>query len=557
MSDHENLKDQEVNDSAPFIPPTALLALAGFGFGIALVVLLSQPTFGVIGFGALAFGVLALLMWVVLNPSHARSVVTGRAFRFGGTSILVTVVLLVALVVIYIFARNQSIRFDLTERSDFSLTEVSRQAISALGADPNVPPLEILAFYGATQAGNRSRDEALFQDYQNASGGKITYRFIDPDQNPQLASLYNILSMGTVLVGPVVDGQVDPAQAETLTFLNQQDLTNAILSAAAQGDFVAYFLTVQGNESANMSVIKQYMAEFGWTIADVSLLELTSPNGQYQLHDPNVDGEVMVIPGGTATLADDELMILSEYLDAGGQVIILAGTQLNEDGTSLALSENLNTYLYENFGMRYENEVVLDQTQAFQSPLIPVVTNLDTGSYITSNVVQPSQAVMVFEVPLSISVNPAAPADVSISQLAITSDQSYSIADAQRILAGDINQQDGDALGPFTVAASAENTRTGARLVLFGSTSPSLDAFSQLNVDNLNVMFNSLVWMTDFENFVRETTIIQDQNPQDVPVYADTQTLRNISFFTMWLLPFGILLIGVLVWWNNRERGTR
>jgi len=46
----------------------------------------------------------------------------------------------------------------------------------------------------------------------------------------------------------------------------------------------------------------------------------------------------------------------------------------------------------------------------------------------------------------------------------------------------------------------------------------------------------------------------QQQRPQDQPIFADEQSLRNINFITIFILPFGVLLIGVLVWWNNRER---
>jgi hypothetical protein len=45
-------------------------------------------------------------------------------------------------------------------------------------------------------------------------------------------------------------------------------------------------------------------------------------------------------------------------------------------------------------------------------------------------------------------------------------------------------------------------------------------------------------------------------NAQDAPVTTDQQTIRNINFVTVLLLPFGVLGIGVLVWWFSRERGS-
>src|SRR3954452_17658267 len=97
----------------PFIPPQYLLILSALGFIVALVVLLTQPEFGVVGYGGLAFGILAVLMWVVLAPQQARSVFTGRTARFGGTSLLVTLILIIAMIVIYHVVQNANLRIDL------------------------------------------------------------------------------------------------------------------------------------------------------------------------------------------------------------------------------------------------------------------------------------------------------------------------------------------------------------------------------------------------------------------------------------------------------------
>src|SRR5664279_2849812 len=138
----------QTNQQEPFIPPQYLLILSGLGFLVAVIVALTQPEFGVVGFGALAFGILALLMWVLLAPKTARAVFTGRTARFGGTSLLVTVLLLVVLVGIYAVVRNLNLRRDLTQTNSFSLSDESRKAIAAIGTDPNAPKVHMIAFYG-------------------------------------------------------------------------------------------------------------------------------------------------------------------------------------------------------------------------------------------------------------------------------------------------------------------------------------------------------------------------------------------------------------------------
>lgn len=547
----------ENNTQEPFIPPHYLLILSALGFLAALFVGLTQPEFGVVGYGGLAFGILALLMWVLIAPEQAKAALTGRTVRFGGTSLVVTLVLIVALAGIYVVVRNLDLRADLTQTDAYSLSAESDQAIAALGADPNAPNVKMVAFYGASQGGTRDQATLLFDDYVEASGGKISYEFVDPERNPQIAGLYGVTNAGQVAVARLNEaGEPDTENAEIVSTTNQEGLTNAVLKVSSSGVFNAYFLSVADGVSDTTTVLKSNLTDvYGWNVEDVSLLQLTSPEGEFSLNDPNVTGQVMIIPGGSAPLADAELQVIKDYVASGGDLIILAGTNLNTDGVSLATADNLNTWLAQDFGIRFNNDVVVDNTQAFQSPLIPVAVSLDSSSYITTNNIPFGQAALVFEVPNSITVSDTPPQGVTVSSLVRSSASAYAKTDLQAILDNNLEKAEGDAEGPLVLAASAENSTTGAHITLLGSTSLGSDNFAMFQgVDNLSVTFNSLVWSTGFNDYFTQITVMQQQRPQDQPIFADAQGLRNINFISIGVLPFGVLLLGFLVWWNNRER---
>lgn len=544
-------------EQEPFIPPQYLLILSLLGFAVAIIVALTQPTFSVVGYGGLAFGILFLLGWILLAPQQAKAVITGRTARYGGTSLFITILVLAALIGIYTVVRNLNLQIDLTESDQFSLTAESEQAIAGIGADPNVPPVKIIAFYNAAQAGLRDQDRVLFDDYAQTSGGKISYEFIDLDRNPQQASLYGVTRAGQLAVVALDEnGEPDAQNAELVPSVTQESITNAILKVAASGTFQAFFLNVPDGTSADMSVIRDTLTQrYDWTVQDTTLAELTAPQAQYRLNDPNVDGQVLIIPGGSQPLAAQELEILQQYLANGGDLIILAGNNFNADRTSLATDENLNAYLAENFGIRFNNDVILDQTQAYQSPITIIAQSFDRTSYVTSNGINTAQSVLILDSTHSIQVTDTPPANVTVTSLVRSGTESYATTDYQRILDGSLAEAEGDAQGPFVVAASAENTQTGAKVVLFGSSSVGADVFSLFQgVNNLDVAFNSIVWTTNFNNFVSQITVQQQQRPQDQPIFADAQTIRNINFITIIALPFGVLLIGILVWWNGRER---
>ena len=557
----ENLHETQ----EPFIPPQYLLALAGIAFLGALIVAFTQAEFGVVGFGALALGLLALVGWALMAPGQVRAMLTGRAARFGGLSVFVTLVVIIAMILVYAFVRNQKFQLDLTQRDDFSLNTSSEEVISALATDPTVPNIQLIAFYSTQEGMRRDQDTVLFDDYAATSGGKIDYEFIDPNRSPQVAQQYGITQNGQIAVVPLENGQPVVDSAELVNFATQDDLTNAILKASAQGDFRAHILSVEDgiglepSDAGSMAQLASILTDqFNWTVDEVSTLDLMQPNSGVTLNDPNADGELLAIVGGSKPLAEQELEAVTNYLDNGGQVVIFAGNSFNDDLTSLSTGDALTEYLRTNFGLSFRNDIVIDLAQNFNNnPLYPYTGNLDPADVITSNAMQ-DQAALVFELPHSIELADAPPANVVVTPIIQSSGSAYAKSDLQAVIDQNIDQTDADLQGPVVLGATAENTQTGARVVLFSSTSLVQDFYTQLQqvgVANVPVAFNSFVWATNYGDFYQRTTIQSDPRPQDTPIFADAQTLRTINFVTIVLLPFGVLALGILVWWNSRERG--
>jgi hypothetical protein len=512
-----------------------------------------------------------------MAPDQAKAVFTGRTARFGGTSILVTVVFLAALVGIYAVIRDQNWRADLTQSDQYSLTDEGRKAISGFGADPKLPKVQMLAFYGASQASTRDQDTLLFEDYAKTSGGKISYQFVDPDRNPAQATQYKITRPGQISVAKIKDdGTPDLENAQLVNFFNQDDLTNAVLRVAASGDFRAYFISVDGGlkladtGGTGLSILNESLTKrYNWKTQEVSLFELTGTDSKIKLNDEAADGEVMILAGGDKALTDDELKVITDFVDKGGSLVIFAApsvtTATNDQGASsvasnkpLALADNLSNYLYTKFGMRFVDDLVLDPTLSVQSPAIPVATTFSSTNYITS-AFTPNSNGIVFQLPHSIEVAPTLPENVTVDELAKTSDTSFAKTDIQAVINGDTTQADTDPKGPFVLAAAAENSQTHARVVIFGSSTVPSNNFASLGsgVVNLDAAFNTLVWATRFNDYFSTVTVQSSARPQDTPVFANDQVIRNVNLLTIFILPFGVLAIGFLVWWNTRERAPR
>jgi len=552
-----------------FIPPSYMLILAGIGLLVAIIVFLTQPNFSVVGWGGLGIMVLSLFAWVLMSPQQARDFLTGRSLRFGGTSLIVTIVLLVALVAIYTFVRGQNIQLDLTQSYEYTLAPESREVVLGMGVDPNIPNIKLFAFYTADLGAQRDQDSLLFEDYQRTSNGKITFEFIDPDRDPITAQQYKAERGGrqVAVVAFNDDGTPNVDGSQLVSFVgpsSQVNLTNAILTVAASGDFRAYFLNVQdGLEISDtgdtgMSNLRDYLSDtLKWTTSQISILQFMGSESTLKLNDPTTDGTVVVIPGGSSPLTDDELKVLTDYLDQGGDLVILAAPTFTAEDTSLAMGEKLQEYLYNNFGIRFVQDVVIDLSSSGASPLSPVSVDFSRNNFITQSF--PTGFPMVFDFARSIEVSPSLPANVTVDELARSGANAYAktyidVGEDNTLDQSDIAKTDTDTTGPFVLAAAAQNTTTGARVVLFGSTSPIYNGYTQSNTGNWIAARNSLIWATNFTDFFAKVDFQQDQTrPQDQPIFATQETQRTIYLVTIFLLPFGVLLIGFLVWWNSRE----
>ena len=548
-------------DEQPFIPPHYLLILTAVGVLIALIAF-AQSADNVIGWGGLGIALLSLVAWVFMAPEQAKAALTGRTVRHGGTSLFVTIIVLTALIAVYTLIRGANWRVDLTERDTFSLAPESEGAVRAFGTDPTIPGVKILAFTSAAQAGLRDQLELLLSDYEAVSDGKITWEFADIDQNPLQAEQLGITNAGQFYIAPLDDaGEMDIENGEMVSFFSQDEMTNAIFRVTAQGDFRAYFITVNnglsmiGSEPTSMSSLRIELEQRrGWSAREASLFEFAAADSDAQLNDPAADGEVMIIPGGDTPLSDDELAIVTDYLDNGGNLVILASFSTDSETPSLSTGEGLSNYLWENFGLRFRDDIVLDQTQMWQAEVIPVASDFSLSHPVTDSF--PRRSGIIFEAPHSIEIAETAPENVTVEEIVTSTENAYAKTDMDQVLQGNLAQTDADMAGPFALAAAAENTETGARIVLFGSASIAINQYEPLNINNVvnfQATVNSLAWATHFDETYAGLDIQQTARPQDTPIFVDQQMGNTISLITMLLIPFGILAVGILVWWNNRE----
>lgn len=551
-------QEKQTLNEKPIIPPLYLLLGAMLAALVGVGTLLITPSSGVVIYGAFGVAVLLLLLVILLNPRATADFFMGRAFKFGGVSLIFTLFTLAFLIVLYTYIRSLNITLDLTEASQFTLNPEARDMVTRVGVDPTFPEIELIGFFDGTQTSQREQTELLLRDYSEASGGKIRYELVNPDLNPRLAETFSVMG-GVVLVKRADDDTPENAeQVFTGQGFDQNQLTNSILAVGASGDFRAYFLTVDDGLSiddtggAGMSDLRDFMGTvLRWDVRQLSTVELLSPNSEIDLNDSAADGVVLGIAGGSQPLSETERDVIIEYLDNGGSLVLFASPNL--EGDELASEPVLSEYLLENYGIAFNDDVIFDPSQAFQFADFPVVTDLRPLNTITGNVA-PNSA-LILQYARSIQVAETPPSDVVVNQLAFTTPAAYTKTPSEW-LQEQIEQTDTDPTGPFLVLASAQNTETGGRVVLVSSVGIAANQFTAAQgVANVQVAANAFLWATNYEEFARTIPQVAplDLRAQDTPFIVGGTQLNIITFVNLLGLPFGVLLVGLGVWALRRR----
>jgi len=548
----------------PVIPPVLLLLIALGGLLVALFVWVTQPSFGVIGVGALGVSGLSLLMWALLVPEQLMALLRGRALSFGGTALLVTVVLVIVLALVYILIRNQNLRVDFSERNQFTLTEEVRDLVEIIAADPTTPDLRIVGFYGGTLAAQRGQIEVLLREFEAVSEGRVDYEFIDPDLQPALAERY-AAQAGSVFLVPLVDGAPDIEQAEPIAAADQRLIAEALIRVSALGDFRAYFLvidettTIENAEGTGLATLATGFRDiFGWQVEEITISELTNPELGPELGAAE-DGEVIVIPGGRDPLPDQAVAALRDYVADGGDLVIFSAPNL-EGGDSLATGPQMTALLEETFGVSVNSDLVIDLGGLVggQSVADLLVENF-SDQFIVSGL--QGQASVQMQLAQSLNIADDLPESVTVTPLARTSDQAYAkegLNYSTEIEMAALEQAEGDRTGELVVGLVAENTALGARLVLWGNDVLPQNVWRQFDgfgIRNFEVARRSIFWAGEYDTFLANLpTISFEALPQDTPLLADAQQLGVVQFVTLLVMPFGVLALGAFVWWLRRER---
>lgn len=193
------------------------------------------------------------------------------------------------------------------------------------------------------------------------------------------------------------------------------------------------------------------------------------------------EADAILIYAPSSDISEEEKNMLSEYVDNGGKLMVLAGP--TEDGTL----ENLYSILSD-YGVEVQEGIVVEEDRehyAFQAPyvLLPDMA----GDEITDPLLEENYYAIL---PIAQGMTVNSTEKGTVTELLTTSDTAFSKVDGYSLTT--YEKEDGDIDGPFTVGLSIEGSNEG-QIVWFSSSQFLEDMYNSYSSGaNLDLAMNAL-----------------------------------------------------------------
>ena len=462
-----------------------------------------------------------------------------RAFRVGGYSTLLTVIVLgVAVVINLIMGQLPATwtKADLTAGGLFSFSDQTIQQAQGLEEDITITFL--------AQDGTEDSLIQQFLDRYSGLSSHIRVQTKDPVVYPTLIDPYtdDALVNNSLLVT-----NADGSRGRYISYYDLYEVTytswtTSSASFKGEGALVSavdyltddqlttiYFLSGHGEQTLGSQLRSSLESSNLALVEDFTLLSAeTVPE----------EAAAVVLYGPQRDLSEDEVRKLSLYLEEGGRLLVC--TDLGEEGLDLPNLESLMAQ----YGLSAQDGLVLEgDSNHYTGYPLWLLPNL--GSHA---ITQPlSQGGYLLLTPLAHPLVQAQelPDGVTVTPLLTTSDQAYLKADGYSMATMD--REEGDQEGSFLLAAAAEKTGeegTVSQVVWVGTSQMFADQFnSAVSGANGDFFLNAVNWLTQREDQISIHPKSLDQETLTVPAADRTR----IAWVITGVIPAALIAAGIFI----------
>ncbi len=420
-------------DAAPFAVATAGIGVVALLAGVLTAVLVRALE----STGAfLALAGLGLLLVALLDAlRRATSPAAKRRRKYGLNVALMLATFVAILGVVNFVALRSEVRFDTTYSQQFTLAEQTSAVLDGLEHRVEATAFFVDRFEDVNQLQSAllDRTENLLREFERIAPGRFSYRFVDPETDPVLASEKGVDRYpGVLFESQETDTRYFAPAASNV----EQAFLTALLVARGVDQKTVYVLTGHGELDVTDAGVA---SNRGFALAVEGLR-----NDSYRVVPLNLQAEgavpsdaaALIIPSPTTALANEERQALSSYLKEGGGVLTLLEPESHESWRSWVRE----------WGVGVSDDYVIDSgSHVAGTPGIPLITPSQYAApYVTG---QLDSTLFPGLAPVGLAADPQImPPLVDLDFIAVTTPVSFASAQLSATAPGD-----DDRTGPFLV----------------------------------------------------------------------------------------------------------
>ena len=480
-----------------------------------------------------------------------------KTTKMGAYSAFLTLVVIAFVIVVNLMVGELPTtvtKFDTSSLKLYTLTNSTIDIVEGLTDD--------VTMYYIVQNGTEDINiEEMLNRYSSYSN-RIKVRKIDPTSNPGFSEKYtDDLSNNSVIVesakrsSVVTNEEIYTKQyteediynyymtgmepSGTTYFNGEGALTTAIDYVTAEDLPVLYIVTGHGEAIVSETVLADAKAENILT-EELALLTVT---------EIPADAGAVMINAPTSDISETERDVLLTYLDLGGKMILVTDYESFSDAKMPNLAAVAKAW-----GLQAQSGLLMEgNANNFMQYPFYLLPNVNAESDVAMNLNSTNITTIL---PFAHGISKVAETDKFVEGVLTTSADAFVIAD----LEARINEfadsetpekayekQDGDAAGTFFVAASAEDTTTGGKLLWVSSKFFITDEFYSYNGE---LFMSALTMLCEKSSSI--SILGKAMQIQSLAVSSAAAAFWGAVLIL--LLPVGTVVLGLAIWNRRRKR---
>lgn len=473
-------------------------------------------------------------------------------FKKGSYSFAMMAVVIAIVIVVNLFVRalpEKYTRIDMSATQIYGIGEVTEGVLAELDQKVDI--------YVVAETGTVDTRIENFIDIYGSESDQITITHMDPVLHPSFLE-DNGISTNSVYVVCEETGKSRSIAFDDIliydmytyyyqgqyyyTDFDGEGLLTSAISYVTSETGNAVYVTEGHGESDLSSSASDMLVKSNWDVQSINLLM-----------DGGIpeDCKQLLVNVPVRDFADDELEMIREYLQNGGNVVLIVGYSSTERTNLEALMEE--------YGLILEDGYVAD-TQAYYRDYYQIFPQVDTSSEIGSALGEDTMILLVDSAgmtetePARDSISVEAFMQTSEGGLLIKGDETtegvYLLgATATELISSEGSENTGNTEETEATEDSEETEEVYASLTVITADQMCSDSIIQYftNINNLDV----LVEAVNYNNAEMKNVSIPVKS-LDIP----TNTIANGMFWSILLIaiiPVGALIMGFIIWLKRRK----